>query len=154
MQGSYYFNRSCYYFSHDSQKLTWLHAESFCRHMPLNTTMLTIKNNEEFEFIRQILIHIRQKENYRDQLVFNIGFNYTKGEWKWITNKTFRSNSNEFNLAKAWSDWDGTLGYCGTIVAKDYNQVILRSAPCHRTDERFICTYGNFYTLVSVNFFF
>ena len=142
MPGSYYFNRSCYYFSKDSQKFTWLHSERFCRHMPLNATILVIKNEEEFNFVRQMLIYLRTKEEYKDQLVFNIGFNFTKGEWKWINNSTFRNGSSELNLVSKWNDWDASLGYCGTIVAKDDNQVILRSAPCHRTDERFICTYG------------
>ena len=140
MPGSYYFNRTCYYFSRDSQKLTWLQSESFCRLVPLNTTMLAIKSNEEFEFIRQIMINLRQQQNYKDQLVFNIGFNYTKGEWRWINNSTLKSS--ELNITKKWNDYDATLGYCGTIVAKENNEVILKSTPCHGTDERFICTYG------------
>jgi hypothetical protein len=80
MPGSMFYNRSCYYFSHNKEKLTWLHAEKFCRLLPLNASMLVVKENQELEFIKQAVIKLKQNENYQEQLVYYIGFNYTMGK--------------------------------------------------------------------------
>jgi len=74
MNGSYEYNKTCVYFSTINQKLTWLGAEKFCRKLPLNTSFLTIKNEHHLEFLRRILVRIKEKEKPRDQLVFLVGF--------------------------------------------------------------------------------
>lgn len=143
MPGSIFYNGSCYYFSRDIEKLTWIRSEKFCRKIPLNTSLLIIQNNKEFEFIRRNLLRIKQEENYAEQLVYNIGFHYSMNDWKWLNNKTFSSlNSSVLNLTNYWSDWRNSLGKCGSIVVLENNQIILRSTPCSRISERFICTYG------------
>ncbi len=73
-----------------------------------------------------------------------------EGEWKWLNNDTLISkstnisdDSNTLNLTKYWNETSrNQLGKCGSIVVLEDNQVVLRSSPCSRTDERFICTYG------------
>lgn len=84
MKGAYEYNKTCIYFSDLSQKLTWLGAEKFCRKLPLNTSFLTIKNEHHLEFLRKILVRIKEREKPRDQLVFMVGF--------------FERNSNYFFL--------------------------------------------------------
>jgi hypothetical protein len=43
--------------------------------------MLVIKNNQELEFIKQAVIKLKQNENFQEQLVYYIGFNYTMGKF-------------------------------------------------------------------------
>lgn len=38
-----------------------------------------IKSNSELDLVKKILHGIKKYEQYREQLVFNIGFNYTSG---------------------------------------------------------------------------
>lgn len=76
MPGSIFYNGTCIYFSSKHQKLSWLHAERFCRRLPLETTYLTIKNDHEFEVLKREIIRIAQKEDPVDQLVFYIGFRF------------------------------------------------------------------------------
>jgi hypothetical protein len=82
MPGSYFFNGSCYYFSSDLQKLTWVNSERFSRNLPLNTSLLIIQNNKEFEFIKERILKIKRNENYNEQLVYHIGFNYSTSKTK------------------------------------------------------------------------
>ena len=78
--GSYFHNRSCYYFSKDYQKASWTNAEKLCKKLRfLNSSLLVIKSNEELNFIRQRLLFLKHDEEFSEQLVFSIGFNYTKG---------------------------------------------------------------------------
>jgi hypothetical protein len=74
MSGAYEYNKTCIYFSKPNQKLTWLGAEKFCRKLPLNTSFLTIKNEHHLEFLRRVLVRVKEKENPRDQLNFFVGF--------------------------------------------------------------------------------
>jgi hypothetical protein len=50
--------------------------------------LLIIETNEELKFIFGKLIELKQKEDYKEQLVFNIGFNKTKGTRKRTKNKS------------------------------------------------------------------
>jgi hypothetical protein len=76
MPGSIFYNGTCIYFSSKHQKLSWLHAERFCRRLPLDTTYLTIKNDHEFEVLKREIVRIAQTENPIDQLVFYVGFRF------------------------------------------------------------------------------
>ena len=76
MPGSVFYNGTCIYFSNKRQKLSWLHAERFCRKLPLDTTFLTIRNDHEFEMLKREIIKIAQKEKPTDQLVFYVGFRF------------------------------------------------------------------------------
>jgi hypothetical protein len=49
--------------------------------------LLIIETNEELKFIFGKLIELKRKEDYKEQLVFNIGFNKTTGTRKWTKNK-------------------------------------------------------------------
>lgn len=81
MPGSVFYNGTCIYFSSRRQKLSWLHAERFCRRLPLETTFLTVKNDHEFEMLKREIIKIAQKENPVDQLVFYIGFRFYESKY-------------------------------------------------------------------------
>lgn len=74
MTGSYEYNGTCIYFSQKTEKLSWLGAEKFCRKLPLNTSFLKIENDHHLEFLRRIMVKIKEKENPQDQLVFLVGF--------------------------------------------------------------------------------
>ena len=76
MPGSVFYNGTCIYFSSKRQKLSWLHAERFCRKFPVETTFLVIKNDHEYEMLRREIIRIAHKENPADPLVFYVGFRY------------------------------------------------------------------------------
>ena len=80
MPGSVFYNGSCFYFSSKRQKLSWLHAERFCRKLPLNTSFLTVKNDHQYDMLRNEIMRIRTKESPVDQLVFYIGFRYMSGQ--------------------------------------------------------------------------
>ena len=76
MPGSVFYNGTCIFVSSKRQKLSWIHAERFCRKLPLNTSFLLFENNHKFEFIRNEMIRLRERENPIDQLVFYVGFRY------------------------------------------------------------------------------
>lgn len=77
--GSYFFNRSCYYLSKEYQKISWTSAEKLCRSLrSLNSSLLVLKTNEELNFIRKRLLATKTNEGFHEQLVFSVGFNYTK----------------------------------------------------------------------------
>jgi hypothetical protein len=76
MPGSVFYNGTCIYFSNKREKLSWLHAERFCRKLPLETTFLVIKNDHQYEMLKREIIKIAQKENPIDQLVFYIGYRF------------------------------------------------------------------------------
>lgn len=76
MPGSFFYNGTCIYFSRRKERLSWLHAERFCRKLPLNTSFLTIQNDHQYESLKNEIIKLREKENPNDQLVFYIGFRF------------------------------------------------------------------------------
>ena len=55
-----------------------MHAERFCRRLPLNTTFAMLQNDHKYEFIRKEIAKLRERENPTDQLVFYLGFRYLK----------------------------------------------------------------------------
>lgn len=120
------FLNTCYYFS--TEKISWHMAEKLCK-------LLVIKTFDEYEFIREKIIKIRNDEQESDQLVFNIGFNKSEFEWKWLDNSSFISDPIALHYFN-----DLNLGVCGTIVVDEENQVILRSGSCGTQRRRFICS--------------
>lgn len=78
MPQSIFYNGTCIYISSKHQKLSWKHAERFCRKLPLNTTFLVIQNEHKYQFIRRAIVKMREKEKPSDQLVFYAGFNYSR----------------------------------------------------------------------------
>jgi hypothetical protein len=80
MPQSVFYNGTCIYISSKHQKLSWKHAERFCRKLPLNTTFLVIQNEHKYQFIRRAIIKMREKEKPSDQLVFYAGFNYSRSK--------------------------------------------------------------------------
>jgi hypothetical protein len=48
------------------------------------------------------------------------------------------------SLGKYWWDWSGSHGDCGSVALLKNNELIMRSAPCMSTSNRFICEYSNF----------
>ena len=80
MPRSVFYNGSCIYISGRHEKLSWKHAERFCRKLPLNTSFLVIQNDHKMEFIRREIMKLRELEAPNDQLTFNIGFNNTQSK--------------------------------------------------------------------------
>lgn len=165
MPGSVFYNGTCIFISSKRQKLSWIHAERFCRKLPLNTSFLLFENNHKYDFIRNEIIKLRERENPIDQLVFYVGFRYQnsklnglyhiyymnylvinlvclKDEWKWASNQSLTRTN--LTLGKYWWDWSGSHGDCGSIALLKNNEMIMRSAPCLSTSNRFICEYSQY----------
>jgi hypothetical protein len=103
MPGSVFYNGTCIFISSKRQKLSWVHAERFCRRLPLNTTFLVLQNDHKSEFIRRELTKLREKENPLDPLLFYIGFRYVQSKFfkfffsnffTVILNLKFKTNGN------------------------------------------------------------
>jgi hypothetical protein len=80
MPGSVFYNGSCFYFASKKQRLSWIHAERFCRKLPLNTSFLTIQNDHQYNMLKNHIMTLREKENPSDQLVFYIGFKFVSSK--------------------------------------------------------------------------
>jgi hypothetical protein len=78
MPNSVFYNGTCIYISGRKEKLSWVHAERFCRRLPLNTTFAIFQNDHKYEFVRKEIAKLREKENPSDQLVFYVGFKNLK----------------------------------------------------------------------------
>ena len=89
MPKSVFYNGTCIYISSKHEKLSWKHAERFCRKLPLNTSFLVVQNEHKMDFIRREIVKLREIENPDDQLSFNIGFNFTKSNSGFITTRAF-----------------------------------------------------------------
>ena len=46
------------------------------------------------------------------------------------------------SLGKYWWDWSGSHGDCGSLALLKSNELIMRSAPCFSTANRFMCEYS------------
>ena len=84
MPQSVFYNGTCIYISSKHQKLSWKHAERFCRKLPLNTSFVVIQNEHKYKFLLKELIKIREKEKPTDQIVFYVGFNYSKSNFGFL----------------------------------------------------------------------
>ena len=82
MPNSLFYNGTCIYISRKIEKLSWKHAERFCRKLPLNTSFATIDNEHKLEFLKREILKLREVEKPTDQLVFYIGFNYSRSMLK------------------------------------------------------------------------
>ena len=78
MPNSLFYNGTCIYISRKREKLSWKHAERFCRKLPLNTSFLILENEHKLDFLRREIHKLREIEHPNDQLVFSIGFNYSR----------------------------------------------------------------------------
>jgi len=84
MQNSYAYDNKCYFFSTQLQKFSWFQADKFCKSLPLNSSLLVIENESQFEFIRRKLVDLKEKESPVDQLLFLSGFFKIRGQWLFI----------------------------------------------------------------------
>ena len=77
MPGALFKNGSCYYFSSNKEKLSWHDIYKWTNRFP-QISLLVIKNNAEFDFVRNEILRIKQKEVFQEQLIYQIGFNYSR----------------------------------------------------------------------------
>lgn len=70
-------NGSCYFFSSSKEKLSWHEAYRWTSKLS-QISLLVIKSNEEFDFIKKEIIRIKREEFFQEQLVYQIGFNYSR----------------------------------------------------------------------------